>query len=87
MDAALSPTSASTGRRASLQPDVFERALTAGAFGLLVAIIAAGVRGRAQWDQIPGVVWLHLATIGVALVTTHVLMLRTRGDRLHRQLG
>lgn len=61
--------------------------MAAGAAILLIAIIAAIIRGRAQWSEIPGVVWLHLATIGVALVTTPILMLRTRGDRLHRQLG
>jgi uncharacterized membrane protein len=80
-------TASTTSLRPSFAPDVTERALAAGSIILLVAILAAVARGHAQWSRIPAVVWLHLATIGVALVTTPILLLRPRGDRLHRQLG
>jgi uncharacterized membrane protein len=36
---------------------------------------------------IPWPVWAHLATIAIALVLTPVMLLRRRGDRLHRRLG
>ena len=32
-------------------------------------------------------VWWHIATIVTALVLTPVMLLRRRGDRLHRRLG
>ena len=73
--------------RQTLKPDSYERALAAGSVILLLAIFAALARGRAEWGEVPGIVWLHLLTIVVALVLTPVLMLRTRGNRLHRQLG
>jgi uncharacterized membrane protein len=68
-------------------PDGYERALATCSVILLVAILAALARGRAEWNQVPSIVWLHLLTIVVALVLTPVLLLRTRGDRRHRQLG
>lgn len=87
MIATLTPTVSTPTLRPSFAPDYTERALAAGSVVLLVAILAAVARGHAQWSQIPAVVWLHLATIGVALVTTPILLLRPRGDRLHRLLG
>ncbi len=70
-----------------LTPDTFEKVLAAGAVLLMVAVIAALLRGRADWPQVPGVVWIHLATIAVALVLTPVMLLRPRGDRRHRTIG
>jgi uncharacterized membrane protein len=71
----------------SLSPDTFEKILSAGAMLLLATAVAAVLKGHSSWDQIPTLVWLHLATIFVALVLTPVMLLRTRGDRPHRQLG
>lgn len=87
MDTTLSQVEATKASQASLAPNATERMLAAGSIVLLCAICAAIVRGHEDWGRIPGVVWLHLATIGVALVTTPILMLRPRGDRLHRRLG
>ena len=67
--------------------DTYERVLAAGAVVLLAAVLTALVRGRAHWDAVPAVVWLHLGTILVALVLTPVMLLRPRGDRSHRRLG
>lgn len=76
-----------TPRRAPLAPDRFERLLAAGSVLLLLAVLAALMRGRAEWGLVPGIVWFHLATIGLALGLTPVMMLRRRGDARHRVLG
>ena len=65
----------------------FDRVLAYGAVAILAAMIAAIVRGRAEWGAIPTLVWPHLATIATALALTPVMLLRRRGDRLHRRLG
>lgn len=65
----------------------FDRLLTAGAVAIFVATAIAIARGHAEWALIPLSVWAHIATIGVALVLTPVMLLRRRGDRLHRRLG
>ena len=54
---------------------------------LLAATLIAVVRGRADWAAIPVAVWPHLGTIILALALTPVMLLRRRGDRLHRRLG
>jgi uncharacterized membrane protein len=70
-----------------LSADGFEKALSYGALLLLAAALIAIGKGRAEWGEIPAVVWFHLATIFVALTLTPVMLLRKRGDPLHRQLG
>ena len=70
-----------------LSSDRFEKCLAAGALAILVAALAAVIKGRAEWSQIPAFVWAHLTTIGVALILTPIMLLRKRGDRFHRQLG
>ena len=70
-----------------ITPDTYEKVLAVGAVLLLVAVVVAIARGRADWAVVPAVVWLHLATIGVALALTPVMMLRPRGDRRHRKIG
>ncbi len=71
----------------SLAPDQFDRLLSASATILLLMVIVALWRGRSDWDEIPTLVWAHLLTIGLALVLTRIMLLRRRGDRLHRRLG
>lgn len=70
-----------------IAPDRMERVLGALALVMLAFVMAAVLRGRPHWGAIPGAVWVHLATITVALVLTPVLMWRRRGDRNHRVLG
>jgi uncharacterized membrane protein len=65
----------------------FDRMLAAAAGALLVATLVALFRGQAEWGLVPSWVWAHLITIIIALVLTPVMLLRRRGDRLHRQLG
>lgn len=74
-------------RPRSLAPDIFERILATSAIVLMIAVIAALGRGRAEWHLVPVQVWLHIATIMTALALTPVMLLRRRGDALHRQLG
>lgn len=73
--------------RRSLAPDLYERILSGGAALLLLAVLAALWRGRDQFDRVPGAVWLHLATITLAVALTPVLLLGRRGARGHRTLG
>ena len=70
-----------------LAADAYERFLAIAAILLFVMVIAALARGYPQWGKIPVFVWGHLATIMVAVALTPVMLLRKRGDRLHRQLG
>jgi uncharacterized membrane protein len=70
-----------------LAPDAFERVLAVAAGLLLLVVIAALARGYPRWGQVPTFVWGHLATIMVALALTPIMLLRRRGDALHRQLG
>lgn len=68
-------------------PDTYERLLSAAALALLAAVAIALFKGPAEWGEVPVTVWLHIATIVVALGLTPVMLLRPRGDRLHRRLG
>ncbi|MFM5916398.1 MAG: DUF2306 domain-containing protein [Novosphingobium sp.] len=67
--------------------DAYERALACAAAILFVVAAIAVAKGHAQWDRVPAIIWLHLATIAIALGLTPVLLLRQRGDDLHRVLG
>lgn len=79
---------AEPGRPAKpLSPDRYERALAVAAMLVLAMTLAALARGHANWGRVPGFVWAHLATIIVALALTPPMLLRRRGDRLHRRLG
>ncbi len=80
-------TLAPTIGRHPLAADGYERLLSTGAVVLLVAVTAALVRGAAEWDRVPLLIWLHLATIVVALALTPVILLGKRGDARHRGLG
>lgn len=70
-----------------LAPNIYERVLSLGAIILLAAVVVALGKGRTEWGRVPLAVWAHLATIVIALVLTPVMLLRTRGDAFHRQLG
>jgi uncharacterized membrane protein len=74
-------------RAKPLSPDRYERILALGATLLLAAVVVALMKGRSEWHLIAPKVWAHLTTIMVALSLTPVMMLRRRGDPLHRKLG
>jgi uncharacterized membrane protein len=76
-----------TTRRHPFAADMYERVLAMGAIMLLGCVVVALGRGYASWARIPMPVWAHLSTIFVALALTPVMLLRPRGDRLHRKLG
>jgi uncharacterized membrane protein len=81
--------SIATDRQAStpLMVTAFDRLLAAAAATMAVVLFVAIARGQSEWHKIPVTVWVHLATIAVAMVLTPVMLLRRRGDRLHRRLG
>jgi uncharacterized membrane protein len=70
-----------------LAADPYEKILAALAIVLLLTVLAALLRGQPFWDRVPLLVWAHLATILPALALTPVMLLRPRGDALHRLLG
>jgi uncharacterized membrane protein len=74
-------------RPRSLAADGYEKLLAVAAILLLLTVLVALLRGHAQWGLVPGLVWAHLATILPALALTPVMLLRPRGDSLHRLLG
>lgn len=71
----------------SLAPSAIDRFLALAALLLLALVLVALWRGRSEWGEVPAFVWPHVATILAALALTPVMMLRRRGDRLHRRLG
>lgn len=71
----------------STRPDWYEKLLAVVAAVLLVIVIVALAKGRVDWAQVPRGVWLHLATITLALALTPYILLRPRGTPIHRLLG
>ncbi|MET0239445.1 MAG: hypothetical protein ABW184_06055 [Sphingobium sp.] len=71
----------------SIAPNLIERvlAILSGLLGVVVVIAVA--RGHAEWGYVPPVVWVHLLAVLVAVALTPVLLLRPRGDRMHRIMG
>lgn len=82
-------TTAKQGRSGfkSRDADGFERFLAIGAGILCVCVVVALLKGFADWGRISPNLWGHLGTMILALALTPVMLLRRRGDRLHRLLG
>lgn len=74
-------------RPVGFHPDTYEKVLAVGAGILLIVVLVALAKGQAFWGNIPRGVWLHLGTVLVALALTPVMLLRPRGDKLHKRLG
>lgn len=72
---------------ASIKADLLEKIIAYMAILLLLTVIAAIAKGVGQWALLPWQLWLHLMTIIIALAITPIMMLRKRGDTLHRRLG
>lgn len=85
----MATTAAAAPPRAkiSLKPELFDRILSAAALVLLAFVLTALWRGRGEWGEVPAFVWAHIATIVLAVILTPVMLLRRRGDWLHRRLG
>lgn len=81
------PSSRNVAPKSLAGPDGFDRFLGCASLLLLAAASIAVARGSADWAQIPWQIWAHLATIGVALALTPVVLWQRRGTRRHRLLG
>jgi len=64
-----------------------DRVLGALALAMLAVVAVAVARGHADWSRIPPILWVHLATMAVALALTPVMLTRRKGTRNHRRLG
>lgn len=73
--------------RTDLRPDRLERILGALTIVLLGCVLVALLRGAADWDKLPAVLWLHLLTMITTLALTPAILWMRRGTRLHRKLG
>ena len=74
-------------RHKPISVDGYEKFLAIAALVLLAAVTTALARGHGEWARVPLPVWLHIATVVIALALTPVMLLRRRGDRPHRLLG
>ena len=70
-----------------LKPTNYDRLLAFGAAILALVVIAALIRGRAHWGEVSPLIWAHIATVMLATALTPAMLLRQRGDRLHRRIG
>ena len=68
-------------------PQKIDYLLSVGVAAMLAAMLTALTRGQAEWNQLPWPMWVHIGTLAVALTLTPIMLLRARGDTLHRQLG
>lgn len=78
------------GGRARAKPitaDAYEKVLAVAATALLIVVLVALAKGYSVWTRVPAMIWVHLATVCIALALTPVMLLRPRGDALHRTLG
>jgi uncharacterized membrane protein len=80
-------TTATERRKISLAPNRLDQLLAAGSAVLMAFVVMAIVEGRTDWLRVPPIVWAHIITILLALGLTPVMLLRRRGDRIHRRLG
>lgn len=85
--AALEIETAAPPDKVALEPQFYDRILASAAVLLLGAVAVALGRGQSEWARLPLLLWAHIGTIVVALALTPIMLLRRRGDRLHRQLG
>lgn len=74
-------------RSEPLAPNRGEVFLGWASLALLAVVLIAIARGYPAWGRIPATIWLHLATMMVALALTPVMLWRPRGTRWHRRLG
>jgi uncharacterized membrane protein len=70
-----------------LAPQISDYVLAAGTLAMLAAMVTALVRGQSEWSALPWPMWTHIATLAVALSLAPIMLLRQRGDRLHRWMG
>lgn len=69
------------------RPTNFDRLLALGAVVLTLVVAAALIRGRAHWPAVSPLIWAHIGTVILATVLTPAMLLRQRGNPLHRQTG
>lgn len=80
----MATTASPAGRLAA---DWYEKLLAGAAIVLMIAVTTALIRGQPYWARVDAAIWAHLLTVVVTLALTPVMLLRRRGDRIHRRLG
>lgn len=68
-------------------PQVVDYILAIAAATMLAAMLTALARGQSEWALLPWPMWAHISTLAIALTLTPIMLLRARGDSLHRRLG
>jgi uncharacterized membrane protein len=79
--------SAIAGKKLSIAPSALEKVLAALSGAMLLIVLVSLARGAADWGSLPAIVWFHLATIMLALGLTPFILLRRRGNSMHRKAG
>ncbi len=73
--------------RPSLAPDRTERVLGWLSLVMLAVVLTAIARGHAGWSRVSWTIWVHLATMALALALTPAILWHPRGTTRHRMLG
>ena len=73
--------------KVSLAPTRLEKILAILSAAMLAAVLLSLAKGVSEWGRLTALVWFHLATVGIALGLSPVILLRRRGDRWHRITG
>lgn len=69
------------------RPGPMDYLLSAGCVAMLGAMALAIWRGREQLALVPVTYPIHFGTLAIALAITPVMLLRAKGDRMHRISG
>lgn len=71
----------------SIAPTRFEQLLALICALLALTVAVAVVRGASEWHYIGPTIWVHMATVMLAVVLTPAVLLMPRGTRVHRAVG
>lgn len=82
-----SPLDVGTTKLWGYRPRAIDYVLATGCVAMLLAMTLAIWRGQEQLALVPITYPIHFTTLAIALAITPVMLLRAKGDTLHRSLG